>query len=308
MTKEMLAPQTRKFLPEQDVYDLAVSLVTIDPEHYEELCQQAGVPLGSNILINQCSQIIEGKITVFTPIIFSNQTVCLTSKYGEPTIELALHGQLSIGEIPSEVLYACRGYLNVLIPRGDMISYYWFADTKNIDGFTEYANTILYEMIPPDSESRVGVKVLNIEEIKDTMNNVSRLIMIFIYSFVGLLTLIGVTNIISTISTNVRSRSRELAVLRSVGMTYQGLNRMLGLESVICSAQSLIFGLPIGIAASWLIYHLMISAEFEYEFPWLAVAECIIGVSVITWITIRYTATQLRGRNIINTIRAGGGV
>lgn len=309
MTREMLAPQTLQLFPEQDVYDIAVSLVSIDPKHYEELCEQAGVPLGSNILINHRSQIIDGKITVFKPIVFNSQTIYLTSKHDEPSIELELHGQLCIGEIPSEVLYSCRGYLNVLVPHGDMVSYNWFADTKDIDGFMEYANTILYEMIPQDNESKVNIKVQNIEETKDTMNNVSHLIMIFIYGFVGLLTLIGMTNIISTISTNVRSRSREFAVLRSVGMTQQGLNRMLSFESIMCSTKSLIFGLPIGTIASWLIYRfIMASADFEYTLPWLAMAECILGISVITWIIMYYAVKRLRNRNTINTIRADGGV
>ena len=79
------------------------------------------------------------------------------------------------------------------------------------------------------------------------------MIMVFIYGFVVLLILISLTNIISTISTNIYARSREFAVLKSVGMDEKGLRRMLNFESVFCSLKSLVFGIPLEILASYII-------------------------------------------------------
>jgi putative ABC transport system permease protein len=127
---------------------------------------------------------------------------------------------------------------------------------------------------------------------------------VFLYSFVVLLTLIGLTNVISTMSTNVRMRSKEFAVLQSVGMTYSGLRRMLNLESIMCSGKSLIIGLPIAIVLTYLI-NLPIRSVFPvpYQLPWLAAIWCIAVVFGITWITMRYSASQLQRRNVIETIR-----
>jgi putative ABC transport system permease protein len=132
--------------------------------------------------------------------------------------------------------------------------------------------------------------------------------MMFIYGFVAMLTLIGLTNVISTISTNVRLRSREFAVLRSIGMTHGGLYRMLNLESILCSVKSLVIGLPIGVTASYLIYHsIMASTDFPFEFPWIPIFQCIIAVFFITWIIMRYSASRLRGGNIVEAIRLESG-
>jgi putative ABC transport system permease protein len=119
-----------------------------------------------------------------------------------------------------------------------------------------------------------------------------------------MLTLIAVTSVISTISTNVRSRAREFAVLESVGMTKTGVKKMLNLESILCSVRSLVFGLPLGLFGAYALYRAMgLSVELTFRFPWLSVAECILGVFAVTWVTMRYSASRLKGGSIVETIR-----
>jgi putative ABC transport system permease protein len=161
------------------------------------------------------------------------------------------------------------------------------------------------EMFPQhDDAVPVNANVRNLAREQNSERAIIQLVLVFIYGFVGMLTLIGLTNVISTISTNVRSRSREFAVLRSVGMTQGGIGRMLNLESILCSAKSLIIGLPLGIAASYLIYHaILFSVDFPYAFPWVAVVQSVLAVFVVTWVTMRYSASRLRGGNIVEEIR-----
>lgn len=149
------------------------------------------------------------------------------------------------------------------------------------------------------------IEVKNNEEVPFAMRDITRLIMVFIYGFITMLTLIGLTNVISTISTNVRSRGREFAALRSVGMTPAGLRRMLNLESILCSAKSLIIGVPLGILGSYLLYRAFSSpVELDYAIPWLPIVQCTLGVIAITWFTMRYSMSQLRHDNIVETIRS----
>ena len=79
---------------------------------------------------------------------------------------------------------------------------------------------------------------------------------------------------------------------------------MLNLESIMCSGKSLIIGLPIAIVLTYLI-NLPIRSVFPvpYQLPWLAAIWCIAVVFGITWITMRYSASQLQRRNVIETIR-----
>ncbi|MCL2084997.1 MAG: hypothetical protein FWH06_07060, partial [Oscillospiraceae bacterium] len=59
--------------------------------------------------------------------------------------------------------------------------------------------------------------------------------------------------------------------------------------------------------ASYLTYRsVVLSIDFAYEFPWAAALQCVLGVLVITWVTMRYAASRLRGGSIIETIRGIG--
>ena len=294
---------------------LAVALATVDAENYAELTRLAGVEYGSNILINYFRGFIDGRWTEFPPLVFNEQTLTVHDTSGgivkrRDMLELTLHGELTGNDIPNELLHMSRGHILVVVPEIDSGMYHWFAESDDPRAFTEYARTILEEVIPQlDGDIYVNVNVHNLAAQGNLERNIIRLVMIFVYGFVGMLTLIGMTNVISTISTNVRSRSREFAVLRSVGMTHGGLNRMLNLESILSSAKSLIIGIPLGIGASYLVYQAMMhSVYFAYEFPWIAVAQSILAVFVITWVTMRYAVARLRGKSIVGTIRSDSGM
>ncbi|MDD3218007.1 MAG: FtsX-like permease family protein [Lachnospiraceae bacterium] len=128
------------------------------------------------------------------------------------------------------------------------------------------------------------------------------------YSFVALLMLMGLTNVISTLSTNVLMRSQEFAVLKSIGMTSESLKKMLKYESAMCSIKALLYGVPIGIAMT-VVINLPIRKMFPiaYHFPWIAILLCILAVSLITWSITVYAAHKLKSQNIIETIRAESG-
>lgn len=76
----------------------------------------------------------------------------------------------------------------------------------------------------------------------------------FLYGFIAVISLIGVTNIFNTITTSMELRSKEFAMLRSVGMTEKEFQRMVRLESLFYGSKALIVGLAAGTFFSWLIY------------------------------------------------------
>ncbi|HVU12082.1 MAG TPA: FtsX-like permease family protein, partial [Phototrophicaceae bacterium] len=69
-------------------------------------------------------------------------------------------------------------------------------------------------------------------DINKSQNLQALLINLFFYGFLTLITLIGVTNIINTLDTNIKLRRREIAMLKSVGLTPGGFLRMLRYESL----------------------------------------------------------------------------
>jgi putative ABC transport system permease protein len=284
--------------------------LTVDEIHYAELCRLAGVPVGSNILINYNRENINERWTEITPYVFSGQTLSIRNRDDDSApvyTDIPLHGVLG-REAPNEVLWFAGSSVTVVVPNLDSINYAWFAESSDPFAFEEYMYTVFDEMIPRDGETPVNTFVSNGLAQENAQRSVYRLFMLFLYGFVAMLTLIGLTNVISTISTNVRLRSREFAVLRSIGMTQVGLYRMLNLESVLCSVKSLMIGLPIGIAVSYFIYTaILASVDFPFEFPWIPIFQCILAVFAVTWIIMRYSASRLRGGNIVEAIRLEGG-
>ena len=94
----------------------------------------------------------------------------------------------------------------------------------------------------------------NKEENVRIMNNLFTLIAIFLYGFIIVISLIGITNIFNTITTNMELRKQEFAMLKSIGMTSKEFKRMIRLESLFIGIKSLLFGILIGIILSYLIY------------------------------------------------------
>ena len=49
-------------------------------------------------------------------------------------------------------------------------------------------------------------------------------------------------------------RSKEFAVLKSIGMTEKQFKKMINYESLLYGLKALIFGLPVGLAISYWLY------------------------------------------------------
>jgi ABC-type antimicrobial peptide transport system permease subunit len=134
--------------------------------------------------------------------------------------------------------------------------------------------------------------------------NIHLLAMIFVYGFIGMLSMIGITSVINTIFTNMRLRTQEFAVLKSVGMTADGLRKMLNLESFLYGLKSLLIGLPLGMGLSYALYYLFsMFVSFDFRVPWTAIGVCVLAIMAITFMTMHYAARQIKGDSIVDAIR-----
>jgi putative ABC transport system permease protein len=287
-----------------DGYSIPITLCITDTENYEKLCKRAGVRPGSNILVNYVRIPGDEGKSVFEPYLFTPEALRLINQYDNSEIDLPLDGELDILDVPDEIAAVFVGNVTVIVPRLNATRYTWFADTTDAEGFAKYANEILHDSIAFEGSPEY-IDIKNMEDVPFEVRDISRLIMVFIYGFVTMLTLIGLTNVISTISTNIRFRAREFAVLRSIGITPEGLNRMLSFESLLCSAKSFAFGVPVGILGSYLVYSAFSSpVKLAYAIPWIPILECVLGVIAVMWLIMRHSMLRLSYGNIIETIRS----
>lgn len=144
----------------------------------------------------------------------------------------------------------------------------------------------------------------NKEENVRIMRNLILLIGIFLYGFITVITLISVTNIFNTITTSMELRKPEFAMLKSVGMTTKEFNRMIRLESIFVCIKSLIFGIPIGLAISYVIYLLLSQNEdLIFEVPFNGIIISSIFVLLLISILMKYSISKINKQNTIETIR-----
>ena len=157
-------------------------------------------------------------------------------------------------------------------------------------------------MIFKDADYNVYIKN-NAENARQT-KKLFLLIAIFLYGFIIVITLIGITNIFNTITTNMQLRRKEFAMLKSVGMTSNEFNRMIRLETIFMGSKSLFYGLPIGMVFSYLIYLKLGKPEgLPFAFPYMAVLIAVLAVFLLITGIMKYSMSKIKRQNTIETIR-----
>lgn len=177
---------------------------------------------------------------------------------------------------------------------------------------TLYANTSDHTSLTSRIESMSGtgdsesyISIYDSEEIVRQFNAVMLIVGIFVYGFIGVISLIGLTNIFNTISTNMQLRSKEFASLKSIGMTKKEFNRMIRLESLMYGIKSLIIGIPLGVLGVFAIFSAFSNGNvpMSFVFPWKAILISIAAVFIVVWLIMKYSISKVNKQNIIETIR-----
>ena len=186
-------------------------------------------------------------------------------------------------------------------PSQDLVVRY-FNDNSNRE-FNNREGLIKY-LIVQYSNNTKQTSYNNFDEYARQMNSMILVISIFLYGFIAVISLIGITNIFNTITTNMALRSKEFAMLKSIGMTKKEFNRMIRLESVFYGVKSLFIGTIIGVFLSYLIHKSVSnSMEMSFLFPYKAIIISIIFVFLIVGLTMKYSISKINKENIIETIR-----
>lgn len=174
---------------------------------------------------------------------------------------------------------------------------------------TLYANTSDHTSLTNRIESMEGaddsIFIYDYEETVRQFNAVMLIVGIFVYGFIGVISLIGMTNIFNTISTNMQLRSKEFASLKSIGMTKKEFNRMIRLESLMYGIKSLLIGIPLGVLGVFAIFSAFSNGNvpMSFVFPWKAILISIAAVFIVVWLIMKYSISKVNKQNIIETIR-----
>ena len=218
--------------------------------------------------------------------------------------DLHVDGKIQIGvrttKLPMDSIFADNTAPVLIVSNEFMKKFDYTVDIMYIDAEDPYELQNEIANIDYDNNGNI----YNFEEQARADNNMSLIISIFLYGFIAVISVIGITNIFNTVTTNMALRNREFAILKSIGMTNKEFKRMINYESFIYGIKALIFGLPVGVLLSYVIYNITGTVyETEYHLPISAIIISIIFVFVIIFITMQYSARKTKNQNIIETIR-----
>lgn len=288
----------------------SITIVLINNDYFKKFIEHLGIQSTNYkdiaILEDDAYEYIDEKT------VFENY---YSLKTGD-SIEITLtNGEKRTIKISKKTDERPMGYKNVYSNGGYLFVSEDFIQDKSDKKSFHVGGLLIKSQNPDELENEINnLKKTNNLYSKLYINNISKyveenqkiilLISIFLYGFIAVITLIGVTDIFNTITTNMILRSKEFANLKSVGMTTKEFNRMIRLESILYGLKSLLIGIPLGLIGSYCIYNgIAKGLDFGYILPLKSIIIAIIFVFIIVGLTMKYSLNKINKQNIIETIR-----
>lgn len=161
-----------------------------------------------------------------------------------------------------------------------------------------------------ESGTAAQYMLLNAASMFSTMRSADFVVRVFTFSFAAMMAAISAANVFNTVSTNIRQRRRELAMLRSIGMADREFDRMMRFECLFYGLRTLLFGVPLAAVLSCGIQYAMGSAEqftdFSIQFPWQSLGISAAGVFALVAVTMLYAVGKLKKENLLDALRDDG--
>ena len=164
---------------------------------------------------------------------------------------------------------------------------------------------MVYEKIELLVKKHEGVYVENKDREYRTSKILIRLIRIFLYGIMIMISVVGLTNIFNTVSTSISLRMREYAIFKSIGMDSKQFNKMVRLESLFYLGYSLILGIFLGICFSYFAYFVLTRRveEVSYVFPYKGIIYSVLIVSGLIFMIMRYSLRMIDKNSLMSVIR-----
>ena len=221
----------------------------------------------------------------------------IQGEYGDKNLEIKVGAVSDIKPYGIEKSYYMDGYLVV-----------------NMEEFKEDIEFILSNITIQSSNATQleddieniddSVRIFNIEESAKEQRAMILVVKIFLYGFIAVITLIGVTNIFNTITSNMELRQKEFAMLKSIGMTKKEFNKMINLETIFYGTKSWLYGTILGLIGTFAIYKAFsVKIEQGIYIPFDAILISAIFVFIFVYIIMKYSIKKINKQNTIETIR-----
>lgn len=169
-------------------------------------------------------------------------------------------------------------------------------------------STIVKEKITQICGAYLGSEDFSIWSLLDDKNNdalMQKAISIAVYAVAILIGIIGIINAFSTISNNLKIHKREYALLRSVGITPAGLNKILILEGLSFALKPLIISIPCILLICGFMLNITKTTWSEFLSVFQSGVTIVYTICVFAAIILAYwlSSRNIKQENIIDAIK-----
>ncbi|MEZ5076138.1 MAG: FtsX-like permease family protein [Solirubrobacterales bacterium] len=147
-----------------------------------------------------------------------------------------------------------------------------FDQTQDVVDFVQLASGAESEEVQAQLQAVMEsefptAEVINQKELKDFYEEQVNQLLTLIYALLAMAVLISVFGIGNTLALSIHERTRELGMLRAIGMSRRQVRTMIRYESVITALIGSVLGLALGIVFAILIAQPLKDEGFALSFP-----------------------------------------
>ncbi|MEJ8652897.1 ABC transporter permease [Streptomyces sp. MS1.AVA.3] len=131
-------------------------------------------------------------------------------------------------------------------------------------------------------------------------------VLYIVYGLLGMAVIIAVVGVVNTLAMSVFERTREIGMLRAIGLARSGIKQMVRLESVVISLFGAILGIGVGVFLSWAGGNLVSQGLPTYELllPWGRLGLFLLIALVVGVLAALWPARRAARLNVLQAIGA----
>ncbi|MEU9119418.1 ABC transporter permease [Streptomyces sp. NPDC048506] len=149
------------------------------------------------------------------------------------------------------------------------------------------------------------LKVRTQEQLVKDNNESVTTVLSMLYGLLGMAVVIAVLGVVNTLAMSVFERTREIGMLRAIGLDRSGVRQMVRLESVVISLFGAVLGIGTGIFLAWAAGGLTTSSMHEYTMvlPWGRLGTFLILALMIGALAAIWPARRAARLNMLRSIQ-----
>lgn len=165
--------------------------------------------------------------------------------------------------------------------------------------FSHSTEKSIMDLIKDNNLVSVESKLDRYSEMKNSENQVT-----ILGGSIGVIVmLLAISNYLNMISASIQNRSKEFAVLESIGMTRKQIKQMLVSESLCYAILSIVIAIMIGLPASYFVFENLNIYEIPFSFPIISNLFLFLIIIVICIISTLFILRRIKNESIIELLR-----